>query len=124
MIPMRTDGQRQAMSTIRSPLLMLVVCILTMMMIQPCVRAQAYPQRPLRMIVPFPPGSPPDALARVIGQQIMLNVGQPVIADSRPGAGGTLGTDIGAKASPDGYTITIAVLGPIGLAPTLYAQLP
>jgi tripartite-type tricarboxylate transporter receptor subunit TctC len=86
-------------------------------------QAQRYPDRPLRVIIPFPTGSPPDTVVRIVGQQITANVGQAVVADARPGAGGTLGTDLGAKASPDGHTLLVAVLGPIGLAPSLYSRL-
>lgn len=108
----------------RSPLLTLFACAVAILVMQPGADAQRYPERPLRVIVPFPSGSPPDAVARIIGQQITANVGQPVIVDSRPGAAGTLATDLGAKATPDGYTIMLAVLGPVGLAPTLYSKLP
>jgi tripartite-type tricarboxylate transporter receptor subunit TctC len=84
----------------------------------------AFPERPLRVIVPFPSGSAPDNVTRILGPQITANTGQPVIVDSRAGAAGTLATDLGAKATPDGYTVTFAVLGPVGLAPSLYAKLP
>lgn len=107
-----------------SPFITLVACAVVTLVTQAGAHAQSYPERPLRVMVPFPPGSPPDVVARIIGQQITANTGQSVVIDSRPGAGGTYATNTGAKASPDGYTVTLAVLGPIGLAPTLYSKLP
>lgn len=103
---------------------MLAACAVTMLVVQPGAHAQRYPERPLRVIVPFPAGGPVDTTARIIGRQLAANVGQPVVVDSRPGAGGTLGTDLGAKASPDGHTLTLAVGGPVALSPTLYSKLP
>ena len=91
---------------------------------QPHAVAQKFPDRPLRFIVPFPPGSAPDNVARIMGPQMTSITGQAVVIDSRPGAGGTLATDLGAKAPPDGYTLMFAVLGPVSLAPTLYSKLP
>ena len=71
------------------------------------VYAQAFPTKPLRIIVPFPPGGASDATSRIIGEQISKPLGQPVIVENRPGAGATIGYDLGAKAAPDGHTITI-----------------
>ena len=67
--------------------------------------AQTYPNRPIRMIVPFPPGGAADILARLIGNKVAEQVGQPLVVENRPGAGGTLGADAAAKSPPDGYTI-------------------
>ena len=66
--------------------------------------APAYPDRPIRLIVPFPPGGPTDFMARLIAQHVSGNVGQ-VIIDNRPGAGGTIATKAVASADPDGYTL-------------------
>lgn len=107
-----------------SSLFALIASALMTFATHPDAHAQRYPERSLRVIVPFPPGSPPDGVARILGQQITANVGQPVVPDSRPGAGGTLATDLGAKAAPDGHTIMLAVLGPVALAPSLYTKLP
>src|SRR5690348_12932340 len=65
--------------------------------------AQTYPNRPIRIVVPFAPGGSTDVLARIIGQRLSESWGQPVIIDNRPSAGGTTGTDVVAKAQPDGY---------------------
>jgi tripartite-type tricarboxylate transporter receptor subunit TctC len=86
------------------------------------VWAQSYPARPLRLILPFPPGGATDILGRIVGQKLGEQLGQPVVADNRPGAGGYLGLDLAAKALPDGYTI---VLGSLVLAsgPSLYKKI-
>src|SRR5262245_19444051 len=74
--------------------------------------AQApYPNRPIRFIVPYPPGGGTDFTAREIGQRINEALGQPVVIDNRPGAGATLGHGLGAKAVPDGYTILLGTTG-------------
>ena len=69
--------------------------------------AQAYPTRPIKIIVPAPPGGAIDTIARVVGDKIGASMGQPVIVDNRPGASNNLGTDVLAKSAPDGYTIGI-----------------
>ena len=83
----------------------------------------AYPQKPIRMVVPFPPGGGTDILARLFGQKMSETLGQQVIIDNRGGAGGTIGTDIAAKAPPDGYTL-ILVSGSHAINPGLYPKLP
>ena len=86
--------------------------------------AQGYPTRPIRIIAQFTPGTSTDILARVIGAKLTEAWGQQVVVDNRPGAGGIVGTEIGAKAAPDGYTLTMAVSSAFGINPTLYAKLP
>ena len=71
------------------------------------VGAQTFPSKPLRIIVPFPPGGASDVTSRIIGEQISKPLGQPVLVDNRPGAGAVIGYELGAKAAPDGHTITI-----------------
>ncbi len=81
-------------------------------------RAQAaYPNRPVRMIVPWPPGQATDLMGRITGQGVSDRWGQPVVPENRAGAGGMIGTDAVAKAAPDGYTILAASTGPITTAP-------
>jgi tripartite-type tricarboxylate transporter receptor subunit TctC len=72
-------------------------------------RAQSYPTRPVRLIVTFPAGGSPDIIARLIGQWLAERLGQPIIVDNRPGAGGNIGTEIGVRAPPDGYTLLMAL---------------
>jgi tripartite-type tricarboxylate transporter receptor subunit TctC len=86
--------------------------------------AQAWPSRPLRFIAPFPPGGGTDLNARMIAPRIATALGQQVIVENRPGAGGMLGTDMVAKSPPDGYNLVIATIGPIAINPSLYAKMP
>ena len=84
--------------------------------------AQAYPAKPIRLILPFPPGGPTDITGRVIAQKLTEQLGQPVVPDNRPGAAGNIGLELAAKAPPDGYTIVLAA-PPIAISPSLYAKL-
>ena len=85
--------------------------------------AQGYPSRPIRVLVPFAAGGAVDVLARLIGQKLSEGLGQPVIIENRPGAGGNLGSDVLAKSPPDGYTVLQTVNG-ISISPSLYKTLP
>ena len=88
-------------------------------------RAQgAYPAKPIRMIVPFPAGSTPDLFARIVGDRASQGLRQPVVIENRAGAGGNLGTDVVAKAAPDGYTIGASITGPLVNNTVLYKKLP
>ena len=82
-------------------------------------RAQDYPAKPIRLIVPFPAGGPNDIIARVIGQRMAELTKQPVVIDNRGGQGGVLGTDAVAKAAPDGYTIAISSAGALAISPSM-----
>ncbi len=79
--------------------------------------AQTYPTRPVRMIVPYPPGGPTDFVGRTTAQKLTESLGQQVIVDNRPGAAAMIGTDLGAKAAPDGYTLTFGTGGGMVIAP-------
>jgi len=81
--------------------------------------AQAYPNRPVRIVVPWPPGQATDIAARVVAEKLQQQLGQPFVADNRPGAGGSIGTDAVAKAAADGYTLLAASSGPISIMPNL-----
>ncbi|MBV7482757.1 tripartite tricarboxylate transporter substrate binding protein [Bordetella sp. BOR01] len=83
-----------------------------------------YPSRPIRLIVPFAPGGGADVLARIVGQKLGENLKQPVLIENRSGAGGNLGTDLVAKAEPDGYTLVLGVVGPISINVSLFDSLP
>jgi tripartite-type tricarboxylate transporter receptor subunit TctC len=85
--------------------------------------AQTWPSRPIRMIVPFPPGSSPDLIARMLTDKLAHSLGQPVIVENRPGAGGNLGTGLVAKAAPDGYTIGVSIPGPLAVNTVLYGKM-
>src|SRR6185369_9890957 len=87
-----------------------------------CAWAQAYPTKPVRMVVPFTAGSATDILARTVGQKLSELWGQPVVVDNRPGAGGTIGAAIVAKAPPDGYTLLVHSAAQ-AYNPSIYANL-
>ncbi len=85
--------------------------------------SQDYPHKTIRMIVPFAAGGPTDVIARTIAQKLTESWGQPVVIDNRGGAGGNLGTDIAAKAAPDGYTVVMVIVGH-AINASLYSKLP
>ncbi|HTO46144.1 MAG TPA: tripartite tricarboxylate transporter substrate binding protein [Burkholderiales bacterium] len=86
--------------------------------------AQPYPAKPIRVVVPNPAGGYYDVIARTVGQKVGESIGQPMVVENRVGAGGSLGTEFTAKSPPDGYTIMVGGIGPHGIAPSLYANLP
>src|SRR5262249_40974404 len=85
--------------------------------------AQSYPSKPIRMIVPFPPGGPIDTMGRMVANDLSVRLGQQVIVDNRAGAGSTLGTKMAAAAEPDGYTLLFGSSGSLAVAPALYTTL-
>lgn len=89
----------------------------------PLAWADQWPSRPIRMVVPFPAGSSPDLMARIVTDKLAASLGQPVIVENRPGAGGNIGTGMVAKAAPDGYTLLFTINGPLVTAPTLSRHL-
>ena len=86
--------------------------------------AQDWPQRPVRIVVPFAAGSSPDILARIVNEKLAGRIGQSLIVDNKPGAGGNSGTDLVAKAAPDGYTFLLSVNAPLVYNTVLYKNLP
>jgi tripartite-type tricarboxylate transporter receptor subunit TctC len=84
------------------------------------VTGQAYPDKPIRLIAPYPPGGTSDILARIAGQKLAEAWDQRIVVDNRPGASGSLGTEIAAKAAPDGYTMVIGSVAPVVLNPMFY----
>jgi len=87
------------------------------------VSAQTYPSRPVTWIVPFAAGGPTDALARAIAERVARELGQPIVIDNAPGAGGTVGAAKASRAVPDGYTMLVGHMGYMGAAPALYKKL-
>ena len=84
--------------------------------------AQAYPIKPIHLVVPFPPGGPTDIVGRLVAQKLSDALGQPVVVENRPGAGGTVGSAAVAKASPDGYTLLYGSTSTLAIAPSLYPK--
>ncbi len=84
--------------------------------------AQTYPEKPIKMIVPFPPGGPIDTMGRLVAQQLTASLGQQVIIDNRPGAGSTIGTKAAANGDADGYTLLFGSSGSLAVAPALYSS--
>ena len=83
------------------------------------VLAQGYPDRPIKVIVPWPPGQATDVVARLLSEKLALLLGQPLVIDNRPGAGGVIGSDAVSKALPDGYTLLAGSSGPISISPNV-----
>ena len=107
------------------PLLQSLAWLGAFVTMTPVAMAQAdYPNKPLRLIVPFPAGGSTDIVGRVVAQKLSERLGQNVIVDNRGGAGGTIGTDLAAKAAPDGYTLTIGTTSTHAVATGAYAKLP
>ena len=85
--------------------------------------AQAWPTRPIKLIVPLTAGGPTDLLARILSQPLSERLGQPIIIENRPGAGGNIGADLAAKSDPDGYTLLLGTSGPLAINASLYGNL-
>ena len=88
-----------------------------------CAIAQDYPNKPIKIIVPYPAGQASDTISRIVGERLSKSLGQPVLVDNRPGAGGNIGTDVGAKSPPDGYTLTVATAA-LPISKHVYRKLP
>lgn len=88
------------------------------------VLAQGYPAKPVRLIVPFAPGGTTDVLARLVAQELGEGLGQQVLVDNRPGAGGNIGTEAAVRSAPDGYTLVMSFDGTMAINPSTYAKLP
>jgi tripartite-type tricarboxylate transporter receptor subunit TctC len=85
---------------------------------------QAYPAKPIHFVVPYPAGGPLDTVARLLGQKVSESLHQPVVVENKPGAGGNIGADSVAKATPDGYTILMGAVATHAINPTLYRNIP
>ena len=89
-----------------------------------CAGAQTYPNKPIRLVVPYPPGALTDLLARAIGERLAAALKQPVVVDNRPGAGTLIGAEVVAKSPADGYTLLMATSTTLGISPALYRKSP
>lgn len=99
----------------------LLIVLLACLMAAPALAA--YPERPVRLITPFPPGGATDLLARTVGERLSQRLGQAVVIENRPGAGGNIGAEIASRAAPDGYTLLMAPTSIYAVSATLYPQL-
>jgi tripartite-type tricarboxylate transporter receptor subunit TctC len=86
--------------------------------------ADDYPSRSIRLVVPYAPGGGADSVARIVARRVSESIGQPIVVENRGGAGAILGTDLVAKAAPDGYTLLLGQSGPISINPAVYKTLP
>jgi tripartite-type tricarboxylate transporter receptor subunit TctC len=85
---------------------------------------QAYPTKPIRLIVTFTPGGSSDTVARLIGPRLAERLGQPIVIENRPGGGGSIGADVVAKSAPDGHTLVVGAQGGLALNTIFYPKLP
>jgi tripartite-type tricarboxylate transporter receptor subunit TctC len=101
-----------------------VLCALATLAAVPAAAQQSYPDKPVRVVVSFPPGSTPDIAARTIAPALHQTLGQPFIVENRSGAAGNIGADAVAKAPPDGYTLLVSTNGPVAINHLLYGDIP
>jgi tripartite-type tricarboxylate transporter receptor subunit TctC len=113
----RKEGARMR----RLGILLLTMCVT---LASGAALAQAYPSKPIRLIVPFPAGGAVDISARAIGAELSRSLGQQVVVENRPGAGGNLAAEAAARAAPDGYTLFMATSAILAVNPVLYAKVP
>jgi tripartite-type tricarboxylate transporter receptor subunit TctC len=109
-------------AVLRAPLAFIAL-IVASLLVYTNAHAQSYPAKPIRIIVPYPPGGGTDIVARLIAQKVGDSLGRPVIVDNRAGANGVIGTEAAAKAAPDGYTLGMATPGPVTVAKGLIPNL-
>jgi tripartite-type tricarboxylate transporter receptor subunit TctC len=96
----------------------------TALLTAPQAIAQTWPARPIRLVVPFPPGGTTDIVGRIVAARMSVALGQPVVVENRAGAGGTVGSDVVAKSPPDGYTLVVSNIAAHGVAPSIFPTLP
>ena len=100
------------------------VCISLVLFVSSVYAQKGYPDKPIRMIVPYVAGGAADITARLIAQAMTENMGQSVVVDNKPGANGLIGSDVVAKSAPDGYTLLLTASGPLVVNPVLYKKVP
>src|SRR5215475_5408697 len=104
--------------------LLLRVALLAVLAAAPALAQTNYPQKPVRVIVPFPAGGANDALCRIVADKLSTEWKQPVIVENKPGAGGNIGAEVAYRAEPDGYTVLCAPPPPLAINHNLYKALP
>ncbi len=118
------DQPTEPIVTTRRPLVQMLALMLVALIAPSAVLAQAWPAKPIRLIVPFPPGGGTDVVSRTLAERLGPALKTTVVVDNRPGAGGNVGLDVAAKAPPDGYTIAMGQTSNLAINPTLYSSLP
>lgn len=103
---------------------LLIASFAVFQLAQPALADSSYPNKPIRLVVPFSPGGSTDVVARLLAEQLKTELGQPIVVDNKPGAGGNIGGDVVAKSAPDGYTLLMAAAGPTVINPSLYSKMP
>jgi tripartite-type tricarboxylate transporter receptor subunit TctC len=106
------------------PTARIALTALTLALAADAAWSQSWPNKPVRLVIPFPAGGSTDIVGRLIGDKLTQSLGQPFVIDNRAGAGGTTGSDVVAKAAPDGYTILMGTSSTHAIAPSLYGKLP
>ena len=109
--------------TLLKSLAALALAAAAALLTQPAI-AQNYPAKPVRLIIPFPPGGATDIFGRVLAQKLGELIGQSVVVENRPGAGGTIGSELASKAVPDGYTVLLATTSTHSIGPALNPKMP
>jgi tripartite-type tricarboxylate transporter receptor subunit TctC len=104
--------------------LAIVLVTVGTLLVAPAHAQPNYPSKPIKLVVPFPPGGPLDTVGRTIAQKLSESWGQPIVVENKPGAGGNIGADSVAKAAPDGYTILMGALSTHAVNPSLYPSMP
>ena len=94
-----------------------------LLLASPALLAQAFPSKPIAFVVPYAPGGTTDLVARLVGEHMAKTLGQPVVIENKPGAGGNIGMDAVAKAKPDGYTIGFGAISTNALNPHIYKSM-
>lgn len=102
----------------------IVLALLGLLLLPLSAEAQDWPAKPVKIVVPFGAGSTPDVVARLIADHLQKKLGQPFVIDNKPGASGNIGTDVVAKAAPDGTTIGVSIGGPLAINTLLFSKLP
>jgi tripartite-type tricarboxylate transporter receptor subunit TctC len=118
------DELRKAGTRMRRALLALLPALLLLPLLALRATAADWPDRPVRIVVPFAAGSTPDVVAHLLAERLQQRLGQPFIVENRPGASGNIGTDAVAKAAPDGYTVGVSIGGPLAINTLLFSDLP
>jgi tripartite-type tricarboxylate transporter receptor subunit TctC len=132
-VPMMEHGLTSARRAVGPLLAALLVFCLGLFVIEAQAQSRtsttdssnaSFPTKPLRFVVPYPPGGPLDVMARVLAEKVKTSLGQPVVVENKPGAGGNIGADLIAKAQPDGYALAMGAVATHAINPWLFASIP